>query len=79
MVSLDSLMIILGHHYVTILLATMLIWALFSQSMCAFYFCTSLLCKSPYSSRVGENKDQKNFEYGHFLRSASVPFCPNRS
>ena len=27
-------MIILGHHYVTILLAKMLFWAPFSQSMC---------------------------------------------
>ena len=32
-------MIILGHHYVTILLAKMLIWAPFSQLMCTFYFC----------------------------------------
>ena len=39
MVCFDSLMIILGHNYVTILLAKMLIWALFLQSMCTFYFC----------------------------------------
>ena len=32
-------MIILVHHYVTILLAKMLIWAPFLQSMCTFYFC----------------------------------------
>ena len=32
-------MIILGHHYVTILLPIMLILAPFSQSMCTFYFC----------------------------------------
>ena len=32
----------LGHHYVTILLAKMLIWAPFSQSMCTFYFCIYL-------------------------------------
>ena len=38
-VCLDSLMIILGHHYVTILLAKTLNWAPFSQSMCNFYFC----------------------------------------
>ena len=38
-VCLDSLITILGHHYATILLAKMLIWAPFSQSMCAFYFC----------------------------------------
>ena len=25
-----------------------------------------LLCKSPYSVRMRENTDQKNFEYGHF-------------
>ena len=29
-------MIILGQHYVTILLAKMLIWEPFSQSMCTF-------------------------------------------
>ena len=38
-VCLDSLMIILGHHYVTILLAKTLNWTPFSQSMCNFYFC----------------------------------------
>ena len=32
-------MIILGYHYVTILLAKMLIWATFSQLMCTFNFC----------------------------------------
>ena len=32
-------MVIVEHHYVTILLAKMLIWALFSQSMCTSYFC----------------------------------------
>ena len=32
-------MIILGHYYVTVLLAKMLIWAPFSQLMCTFYFC----------------------------------------
>ena len=30
-------MIILGHHYVTISLAKMLIWAPLSQPMCTFY------------------------------------------
>ena len=32
-------MIILGHHYATILLAKMLIWAPFLQSMRTFYLC----------------------------------------
>ena len=32
-------MIILEHHCVTVLLAKILIWAPFSQSMCAFSFC----------------------------------------
>ena len=32
-------MIILVHHFVEILLAKILIWAPFSQSMCAFSFC----------------------------------------
>ena len=31
-----------------------------------------LLCKSPYSVQIRENKDQKNSKYGHFLRSDSV-------
>ena len=39
MVCLDSSMIILGHHFVAILLAKMLIWAPFSQLMCTFSFC----------------------------------------
>ena len=33
------LMIILGHHFVAILFAKILIWAPVSQSMCAFSFC----------------------------------------
>ena len=28
-----------------------------------------LLCKSPYSIQIRENMDQKNSEYGHFVRS----------
>ena len=28
-----------------------------------------LLCKSSYSVRIRENTDQKNYDYGHFLRS----------
>ena len=28
--------------------------------------CWDLLCKSPYTIRMRENKDQKNFEYGRF-------------
>ena len=32
-------MIILEHHYVTVLLAKILIWAPFSQLMCIFSFC----------------------------------------
>ena len=36
---LDFLMIILSHHCVAILLAKMLIWTPFSQSMCTFSFC----------------------------------------
>ena len=38
-VCLDFLMIILSHHCVRMLLARMLIWASFSQSMCTFSFC----------------------------------------
>ena len=36
MYSLDSLIIILEHHYVTLLLTKILIWATFSQPMCTF-------------------------------------------
>ena len=39
MYSLDSLMMILGHHCVAILLVKMLIWTPFSQSMWTFSFC----------------------------------------
>lgn len=39
MYSLLSLMVILGHHFVTILLAKMLIWTPFSQSTFTFSFC----------------------------------------
>ena len=35
----DSLMILLGHHCVAILLANMLIWPPFAQSMSTFSFC----------------------------------------
>ena len=34
------------------------------------YFPTFRLSISPYSVRMRENTDQKNFEYGQFLRSA---------
>ena len=32
----------------------------------------------PYSVRMRENADQNNCEYGHFLRSESVPFIIER-
>ena len=32
--------------------------------------CKEIFRISPYSVRMGENKDQKKSEYGHFLRSA---------
>ena len=35
---MDSLTVILGHHFVAILLAKMLVWAPFSQLMCTFSF-----------------------------------------
>ena len=41
-VGLDSLTVILRHHCVAILLAKMLIWASFSQSMCTFSFWINL-------------------------------------
>ena len=31
-----------------------------------------LLCKSPHSEQMRENKDQKNSEYEHFLRSLKL-------
>ena len=42
-----SSMMILGHHVVAILLAKMLIWAPFSQSICTFSFCINP-CIPPY-------------------------------
>ena len=33
----------------------------------------SILRISPYSVRMWENADQKNFEYGHFSRSYNQP------
>ena len=46
-------MIVLGHHYVAILLAKMLIWARFSQLMCTFSFFINpwlriLVCKADF-------------------------------
>ena len=54
-------MIILGHCYVTILLAKILIWAPFLQSMCTFSFCINpWSCKTPFSFDL-----QKYFEKNH--------------
>ena len=35
-----------------------------------------LFYKSTFSVQMWENKDQKNFEYGHFLRSVDHYFFP---
>ena len=55
------------------------------QSATTFH-CVKSVCiqsfSSPYSARMRENTDQKNFEYGHLLQSgvtlypfqASIPF-----
>ena len=52
LVCLDYLMIILGHHYITVLLAKMLIQAPFSQSMCTFSFCiNSWYCSEAVARR----------------------------
>ena len=48
-------MIIFG-HYVTILLAKIIIWAPFSQSICAFYFCINP--RIILSFRVGTSKNE---------------------
>ena len=37
-----------------------------------------LFYKSTFSVQMWENKDQKNFEYGHFLRSADHYFFPKK-
>ena len=34
--------------------------------------CGKILCITPYSVRMRENTDQKNSEYGHFLRSGNA-------
>ena len=41
-------------------------WSVFSRIWAEY---GDLLPKSPYSVRMWENTDYKNFEYGHFLRS----------
>ena len=43
-------MIILGHHCLVSLLAKMLIWAHFLQSMCAFSFCIN-----PEHEKIAKN------------------------
>ena len=53
-------MIILGHHCVAILLALMLIWAPFSQSMCTFSFCINL-CQ--FSNASPENSNDPETIY----------------
>ena len=35
------------------------------------------LCNSPHSVQMRENTDQKNFEYGYFLRNVSITFIYN--
>ena len=44
-------------------------WSTFS-AICTEY--GEIQSISPYSVRMRENKDQKNSEYGHFSRSASL-------
>ena len=41
-------------------------WSIFSRNEIEY---VDLLCKPPYSVRIREKTDQKNSEYGHFLRS----------
>ena len=48
--------VILGHHYVTILMVKKLIWAPFSQSMCTFSFLlTPVLLQSGASTNWGSS------------------------
>ena len=43
-------------------------WSVFSRFRTEY---REILCRiSPYSVRMWGNMDQKNYEYGHFLRSA---------
>ena len=48
-----------------------LFWFLFSNIRTEY---GDLQSKSAYSRRMRENTDQKNFEYGQFLRSVLFPF-----
>ena len=41
-------------------------WSVFSRIRTEY---AEILRISPYSARMRENTDQKNFEYGHFSRS----------
>ena len=45
-----------------------LFWSAFSRIWTEY---GEILRISPYSVRMRENADQKNSEYGHFLRSAA--------
>ena len=45
-------------------------WSVFSWIWTEY---GEILCISPYSVQMPENMDQKNSEYGHFLRSEAAP------
>ena len=44
-------------------------WVVFS---CIWNECGDVLCKSPYSVRMWENKDQESSSYGNFLWSLNL-------
>ena len=39
---------------------------------CIWSECGDVFCKSPYSVRIWENKDQESFSYGNFLWSLNL-------
>ena len=50
-----------------------LFWSVFSRIRTEYGEMRSI---SPYSVRMGENTDQNNSEYGHFLRSVKCKNFP---
>ena len=74
---MDSLMIKLGHR-VAILLAKMLIWAPFSQSMCTFSFCINP-CYSTWFPRSTWSSLRKCCKSEFIIYMLSIWHCINNT
>ena len=56
-------------HYVKSVYIRSFFWSIFFRIRTEY---GDLLCKPPYSVRMQKNKDQKNSECGHLLRSVNL-------